>query len=105
MYSAAAATSSFLAYHLFNKQKLALADDGNQQNDNDRKTFFQENVIDIEAIKKDKFKIPQLLMERENKKKEEYASREQVSATELGMDAGEIAQMKEMDFMYGGETT
>jgi len=30
-------------------------------------------------------------MERENKKKEEYASREQVSATELGMDAGEIA--------------
>ena len=44
-------------------------------------------------------------MEREAKKKEEYASREQVSATELGMDDGEIAQMKEMDFMYGGETT
>ena len=41
-------------------------------------------------------------MERENQKKKEYAEREAVDAKELGMGSGEVAQMKELDFMYGG---
>lgn len=44
-------------------------------------------------------------MERENQKKKEYAEREAVDAKELGMGSGEVAQMKELDFMYGGQTT
>ena len=37
---------------------MTFADDGNQQQGDERKTLFQEKVLDVEAIKREKFKIP-----------------------------------------------
>jgi len=54
---------------------------------------------------KDQFKIPGMLMEREKKMKEQYDSREDVDATQLGFSSDEINEMKHIDFMYGGKTT
>ena len=55
------------------------------------KTYFQKNVVDFKEIAKENFKIPQLLMDREKQKQDEYAGREEVDAAELGMAAGELA--------------
>jgi hypothetical protein len=44
-------------------------------------------------------------MERETKKQQEYEERSSVDFKELGMGSSELAQMKELDFMYGGQTT
>ena len=46
-----------------------------------------------------------MLQERERKKKAEYQAREDVDTAAIGMDHGELAQLKELDYMYGGETT
>ena len=44
-------------------------------------------------------------MDREKEKKKEYESRADMDSNELGVSAGELEQMKELDFMYGGQTT
>lgn len=44
-------------------------------------------------------------MERETKKQKEYSEREAVDVTEMGYSAQDVAEMKHLDFMYGGETT
>jgi len=41
-------------------------------------------------------------MDREKEKKKEYESRADMDSNELGVSAGELEQMKELDFMYGG---
>jgi len=62
-------------------------------------------VIDYKQLSKENFKIPHLLQERERQKQQEYQEREEVDVDELGMGGGELASMKELDFMYGGATT
>ena len=54
---------------------------------------------------KEEFQIPQLLMDRENQKQKEYRERTAVDVEELGVQSGDLTQMKELDFMYGGTTT
>ena len=44
-------------------------------------------------------------MDREKQKQQEYDERSSVDFKELGMGSAELAQMKELDFMYGGQTT
>lgn len=56
-------------------------------------------------MSKEEFTIPQLLMEREQKKQREYDERKSVDVKEIGLATGDIATMKELDFMYGGRTT
>ena len=79
--------------------------ESNEDDDGEPKSFFQKNVLDYKQIAKEEFKIPQLLLEREKLKKQEYEERSSVDFKELGMGSAELAQMKELDFMYGGQTT
>ena len=79
--------------------------ESNEDDKGEPKTFFQKNVLDYKQIAKDEFKIPQLLMDREKQKQQEYDERSSVDFKELGMGSAELAQMKELDFMYGGQTT
>ena len=69
------------------------------------KEFFMKNVLDYKDVGQSTFKIPQLLQEREAKKREEYQQRAEVEVEELGLGQGDVKQMKELDFMYGGQTT
>jgi len=46
-----------------------------------------------------------LLIDRENQKRQEYEERGRVDVEELNLKGGELSQMKELDFMYGGSTT
>ena len=79
--------------------------ESNEDDKGEAKTFFQKNVLDYKQMAKEEFKIPQLLMEREKQKQKEYDERSSVDFKELGMGSAELAQMKELDFMYGGQTT
>lgn len=99
------------AFFYKRSQNLAQADDGSASSrgtgadGEGEKSFFQKNVVDFKEIAQQNFKIPQLLMEREKQKQEEYSGREEVDAAELGVETDELAYMKELDFMYGGSTT
>ena len=86
-------------------QMAASREEGENDDDDKDKTFFQKNVIDFEKVKKEKFKIPHLLQEREQQKQQEYAERKDVDVSELGVSDAELATMKELDYMYGGSTT
>jgi hypothetical protein len=76
-----AGTSAFL-YNM----KTAEADSDDKGSE---KTFFQK--MDIKSLAKEEFKIPQLLMEREQQKRKEYDERSAIDAKELGMDSEELA--------------
>ena len=54
---------------------------------------------------REEFTIPQMIADREAEKQKEYEERASVEVKELGLKEGELAQMKELDFMYGGKTT
>lgn len=43
-----------------------------------------------------------MLADRESKKQEEYMARDSVDVEKLGLQQGELAQVKELDYMYGG---
>ena len=44
-------------------------------------------------------------MDRDKEKKQEYQKRADMDSAELGVSDGELEQMKELDYMYGGSTT
>ena len=90
-----------------NSVDLAAADDDKKDKDGEFnvKEFFMKNVLDYKDVGQGNFKIPQLLQEREAKKQEEYKKRDEIEVDELGMDSKDVKQMKELDFLYGGQTT
>jgi len=62
-------------------------------------------VIDFKELAKEEFKIPALLQEREKQMQKEYDDREAVEVDKLGITNSELAEMKQLDMMYGGRTT
>lgn len=100
--------SAFLLYSMASKKRSAEAEEPDptaSEDGEEDKTFFQKNVLDYKQMAKEQFQIPQLLLDREKKKHEEYAERNAVDSADLGLAPGELEQMKELDFMYGGKTT
>ena len=87
---------------------VASMDDGSgsdkDQEDQD-KNFLKRKLLDIDKAVKNEFKIPHLLADREEKMKKEYDEREGVKIDEMGITAKQFKQLKEMDMLYGGETT
>ena len=92
-------------------EKVAMMDDGDANREQDgssqdeNKTFFQKNILDYKEMAKEEFKIPHLLQEREKKMQEEYEERDGVSTDELGITSKQFKQLKELDMMYGGQTS
>lgn len=64
-----------------------------------------KNVLDYKDVGQQQFKIPKLLQEREAQKQEEYKKRTEIEVDEIGAEREDVKQMKELDFMYGGQTT
>lgn len=62
-------------------------------------------MIDYKELAKEEFKIPNLLQEREEQMRKEYDERQAVEVDKLGITHNELAQMKQLDMMYGGQTT
>lgn len=62
-------------------------------------------MIDFKELAKEEFKIPALLQEREKQMQKEYDDREAVEVDKLGITNSELAEMKQLDMMYGGRTT
>lgn len=46
-----------------------------------------------------------MIEDREKQKQEEYEQRASIEVEKLGVSTGELQQVKELDFMYGGKTT
>ena len=92
-------------------EKVAMMDDGDANREQDgssqdeNKTFFQKNILDYKEMAKEEFKIPHLLQERDKKMQEEYEERDGVSIDELGITSKQFKQLKELDMMYGGQTS
>lgn len=59
----------------------------------------------FKKLAREEFTIPNMIAEREATKQKEYEARASVEVKELGLKEGELSQMKELDFMYGGKTT
>ena len=76
-----------------------------QTEDESKKTFFQKNVLDYKELAKEEFKIPHLLQEREKQMQKEYQERDGVNVDELGITSKEFKELKELDMMYGGQTS
>lgn len=69
------------------------------------KTFFQKNVLDYKEMMKEEFSIPHMLQEKDKQMKKEYDQREGIDINEIGVTQKEFKELKELDHMYGNQTT